>query len=179
MPLGSTYALVVLYDNNAVIGFPFEETDNGYFLKTCLTANEMHALDLELPPRILNLHYGDSFTRPLIRNWETLPWAMRLYKAWETKALPSMMLAKEHKQLSWFRIASHVKDSVLKQGFGPEARITFMDHIPGPSVMESKPGQREAQYDEMAVLKKMMPEVDWEANDGPGRVTRKIHFPDS
>jgi hypothetical protein len=96
-----------------------------------------------------------------IRNWMPLPWMMRLYESWKAKELPQMV-ARLEKPASWYQLASMSKDSIVKQGHGQASRLSFIDHIPGPSVLECRPDQVEPQHDEMAELKRIQPEIDWD-----------------
>ena len=160
MPVGAGRALVTLYDESVVLGFPYDEREDEYFVKTCLTANEINSLEIELPPGTLNFHYDKSFTRPKIRNWVQTAWMLRLFQSWSSKKLP-VMIKHPPKPMSWHRTASLVKDSISKQGHTQDSRITFIDHIPGPCIMECKPEQIEPQMDEEEEMKKFMQE--WNA----------------
>jgi hypothetical protein len=152
MPVGAGRALVILYDKAVVLGFPHEEKEDEYFVKTCLTANEMNSLDGELPPDTLNFHYDKAFTRPKIRNWVQTAWMMDLFNSWRSKKLP--VIAKyPPKPMSWYQTASLAKDSMTRQGHGQGSYISFIDHIPGPCVLEGKPGQVEARIDDSEEMK--------------------------
>jgi len=152
MPVGAGRALITLYDKTVVLAFPYDEKEDEYFVKTCLTANEMNSLEPELPPSPLNFHYDKTFTWPKIRNWVRLAWMLDLVKAWRSKKLPEMAKLPP-KPMSWHDIASWVKDVVARQGHGEGSRISFIDHIPGPCVLECKPGQVEARIDESEEIK--------------------------
>jgi hypothetical protein len=160
MPVGPGRALIIFYDKG-ILGFPCEEKEEGYFLKTCLTANEVNSLELEFPPQTLNFHYDPTFSKPKIRNWMPLPWMMNLHESWSSKKVPQMLKRLE-KPMSWYRLASLTRDSVVEQGHGERSRISFIDHIPGPSVLESRPDQVEPEHDEIAELKRLMPHIDWD-----------------
>jgi hypothetical protein len=160
MPIPPGRALIVLRDKD-ILGFPYEAREDGYFVKTCLTANEINSLEIELPPESLNFHYCKAFTRPKIRNWMPLPWMMNLHESWKAKKLPGIV-PRLQKPMSWYRVAALIKDSVKKEGHGEGSRMSFIDHIPGPCVLESRPDQVEPQHDEMAELKRLQPEIDWD-----------------
>ena len=85
---------------------------------------------------------------------------MNLYESWKAKNLPELIPNPE-REMSWFRTASLIKDNVIAEGHGSGSRILFVDEIPGPCVLEAKPGQVEAQYNEMAELRRARPDVDW------------------
>lgn len=55
-----------------------------------------------------------------------------------------------------------MKDNVAKNGHGPGSQICFTDQIPGPTVLELKPGQPIPVFDEIACLKQLKPDVDWD-----------------
>jgi len=159
MPVGAGRALVILYEKAVVLGFPYEEREDEYFVKTCLTANEMNSLEPELPPHALNFHYDKTFTRPRIRNWVRMAQMIDLFEAWRSKKLPEMEKC-PGEPLSWYRIASSVKDLVIKEGHGPDSRISFIDHIQGPCVLEAKPGEAEARIEEEEEMKLLAQEYD-------------------
>jgi len=108
------------------------------------------------------MHYGKEFVRPKIRNWFPSGEAAKLYEKLKNKVQPLPPEAKNNFK-NWKHIAQWVKDGTLHGGHGPGSRPFFLDNIPGPIVMESKPRERELVCDEAAIFKKQYPQYDWEA----------------
>jgi hypothetical protein len=162
-PVGTGRAFMIPYFKS-VLAFPYFETEAHYFITSCLSINEIHSLNLELPPHVLNLHYDMNFIRPQIRNWIPTGWMLDLYHSWERKTPPPpTQPPSEALRSDWGDIAARTKDLVLKAGHGPESKISFLDYIPGPFHMETRPGQVEPRIDELDAYKKQDPRYDWDA----------------
>jgi hypothetical protein len=142
LPVGPGRAFVMAY-NDSILGFTYKESEDEYFLTTCLTVNEMSSLREETPVRAYNFHYGEAFTEPADRREPT--GAMRDYiEIWRRRtpfsnaAAKTKAVAKEQR-LRWSNLAQRIRDVVLIEGHGPGSEIEFMDFIPGPRLMEAYP----------------------------------------
>jgi len=130
-------------------------------MTTCLTVNEINSLRPEMPPVAHNLHYGRDFVPPKIRNWMPLHYMTKLLKCWQAKVPAPPPYDKTTRFKNWKQLAPFIKDGSLREGHGPGSRLTFLDNIPGPLMLESKPGQVEGAYDEQAIYEKADPRYDW------------------
>jgi hypothetical protein len=160
LPVGPGRAFIVTYDPS-ILAFTYKETATEFFITTCLTINEMNSLGLEIPPRAYNLHYGETFTVPKIRNWIPTLQMKKHYDVWQGKV--PLRPPPAQPRVDWHRVASWIKDLALQAGHGPGSRLCFTDHVPGPCLLELRPGQVEWQYDELAEYKKFDPSQDWDA----------------
>lgn len=145
LPVGSGRAFVVPY-LGAILAFTYQETATEFIITTCLTVNEMHSLELELPPRV--------------RHWLPTSWLLDHYKCWQHKT-PLPPPAAPLKQ-RWSDVGHWIKDNMVKQGHGPGSQILFLDRIPGPCVLEIKPGYTEPRIDELDIYKQTRPGDDWD-----------------
>jgi hypothetical protein len=163
MPVGKSRAFVLQYFDT-VLAFTYKETDGEFFITTCLTVNEMNSLQLELPPHTLNLHYGDAFARPKLRNWIPTTYAAELHKRWQSKIPVPPPADNSMKAFrGWKHLAQFVKDAAIIGGHLPGLRLCFLDHIPGPATQEFKAGMPDTGFDELAEYKKLDPKRDWDA----------------
>lgn len=176
-PLGVGRALVFKY-LNSILAFTYEENECEYVITTCLTINELHSLNFEIPTSVHNFHYDPKFVPPKERNWFTTKFMIDLHDRWSNKA--PFGAPPEPIGQPWSRIAAWTKDIVKGQGHGPGSRMVFLDGIPGPSVMILRPGETERWYDEIAAYKECNPGYDWdeyfaelEANQ-PNKKNRRI-----
>ena len=142
LPVGPGRAFIMAY-HDSILGFTYKETEDEYFLTTCLTVNEMSSLREETPVRAYDFHYGEAFTEPADRK-EPIK-AMKDYiEIWRQRtpfsddALKTKAAAKE-KRLPWSRLAQRIRDIILIEGHGPGSEIEFVDYIPGPRLMEAYP----------------------------------------
>ena len=146
----------------SILAFPYKESADEFFITTCLSLHEIHSLEVDLPPYTANPHYDTvTFNEPKIRNWLPLRLMLDHYNAWERK-VPQPPPAPAFAKHRWHRVASFVPDIVRKQGHGPGSSIVFLDRIHGPCVLEVKPGQVEAQFDEWKIFRETHPDVDWD-----------------
>jgi hypothetical protein len=162
MPVGAARACVLSYFDS-LLAFTYTETDEEFFFTTCLTVNEINSLTPELPPQPLNLHYGQAFTRPTIRNWIVIGQMKMLYELWKAKkpfTVPNQTLPPG---LSWKKLASFVRDVAAKEGYGPGTELHFLDDIPCPFLFACRPGEPAGAFDELSAYKKTDPNVDWDA----------------
>jgi hypothetical protein len=161
MPVGPSRAFILSY-LDSILALTYKETDAEFFVTTCLTINEIHSLEREMPPCVYNLHYGPAFVKPRIRNWIPTQWMMRLHNCWQRKIpLPPPRDSKTKPAWSW--LANWARDHEKKEGHGPGSRFVFTDHIPGPLAQKLRPNETEEQYDELAVYKQILPKYDWDA----------------
>jgi hypothetical protein len=142
LPVGPGRAFIMGY-RDSILGFTYKETEDEYFLTTCLTVNEMSSLREETPVRAYNFHYGEAFTEPADRREPT--GTMREYiEIWRRRtpfsdaALKANAAKKEQPQ-RWSQTAQRIRDIVLIEGHGPGSQIEFMDFICGPRLMEAYP----------------------------------------
>src|SRR5207302_538125 len=84
MPVGPGRAFVLPYFDT-ILAFPYTETETEFFVTTCLTINEIHSLEREMPPQASNLHYGPAYILPRIRNWVPTRCMFNFNKCWERK----------------------------------------------------------------------------------------------
>jgi len=163
MPVASSRAFVLQY-YDSILAFTYKETEDEFFVTTCLTPNEMNSLQVELPPHTMNLHFGETFVRPKIRTWIPTQWMAELHNRWRNKVpMPPPANFKRNNFRDWKHLALFVKDAARISGHGPGSRLSFLDDIPGPAVMESKPGQAPMAFDELAAYKIHDPGRDWDA----------------
>jgi hypothetical protein len=142
LPVGPGRAFIMGY-RDSILGFTYKETDDEYFLTTCLSVNEMSSLREETPVRAYHFHYGEAFTEPA--DCKEPVEAMRDYiEIWRrrtpfnTTALKTKAAAKE-RRLRWSELAQRIRDIVLIEGHGPGSEIEFTNFIPGPRLMEAYP----------------------------------------
>jgi hypothetical protein len=161
MPLGVGSALVVPYDKS-LLAFTYKESPDEFFITTCLTVKELSILKFRLPPLVYNWHYGESFTLPQVRHWAPSNHVKEFMDAWNRKTPfdPPQAPGNRH---DWKRWGAMMKDLLVRQGHGPGSEVCFLDNIPGPNVLESKPGQSPMAYDELAEYKRWKPEEEWDA----------------
>jgi hypothetical protein len=162
LPLGQGRAFMLEY-HESLLAFTYTETPEEYFVTTCLTINEMNSLRPELPPVAHNLHYGREFVQPKIRNWLPLNQMLKIYKRWQKKIPLPPPMEKSSRFKRWSRLATFTKDAALIEGHGPGTHLSFLDQIPGPLMLESKPGQVEGVFDEQALYEQADPRYDWAA----------------
>ena len=146
---------------DSFLAFPFKESDSEYFITTCLSAKEVHALDPELPPQAFNFHYGRAFTSPVVRTWLPLNVLLNVYNSWEAKK-PVEPILKPISEKNWYRLASFMKDVAIKQGHGPGSQLRFVDDVFGPSFMEFRPRQVPVAWNDQLDYAKADPKYDWE-----------------
>ena len=144
LPVGSGRAFVMNY-LDSILAFTYKESDDEYFLTTCLTVNEMSSLRAESPVRAYNFHYGEAFTEPADRREPVQNMAAHL-ETWRrrTPFTPVRSLAvrtKKDLRREWAALAQRVRDIALIAGHGPGSEIAFVDHIPGPRIMEAYPAE--------------------------------------
>jgi hypothetical protein len=166
MPVGKSFAFVIQFQES-MLAFTYKETPDEYILTTCLTINEINSLELRYPAYAHNLHYGEAFTKPRLRTWFPSRWMEDIYSRWRRKVpLPPPLAPLEglsgRKLGNWHWLGHQVKDGVVKNGHGHGSQFCFTDQIPGPCVMEIKPGQSIPAFDEIQILKGWKPDVDWE-----------------
>jgi hypothetical protein len=161
LPVGVGHALVIQH-GRSLLAFTYKESPGEFFITTCLTVKELSTLEYYAPPVVLNWHYGESFTPPQIRHWIPTQTMKTLLDAWDRKT-PLAPPRKRDLTWHWKRVGSILKDITVNAGHGPASQIHFLDNIPGPNVMECKPGQRLLDYDEMASYKAVDPAEDWDS----------------
>jgi len=161
MPIGPGRAFIIPHERS-ILAFTYEETDTEYILTTCLTINEIHSLQPELPPLAMNFHYGPGFVPPRLRNWKPTHALTDFLKIWTRKEHFEKQEPRKSKPLDWHWLAYWCRDHTIKKGFGPGSSLYFQDNIPGPRVLEVAPGHQMLQYDELAAYKKVRPQYDWE-----------------
>ena len=110
----------------------------------------------------MNFHYGPDFNPPRIRNWIPTVDMIRHCKAWKRKQPLPPPKPRDKKPMNWHWLAYWCRDYTLKRGYGPGSDLCFVDNIPGPGVIELKPGQQQRRYDELANYKLAKPDIDWE-----------------
>ncbi len=163
VPCGQGRAFVFAY-NDSVLAFPYRENTPGeYFIATCLTALEINSLQLELPPCVHNFHYGGDYTSPTRRHWRPILHIRDIYEKWQQKKPPKPG-RDDRDKYQWNRKMGYLlRDVTVKQGYGPGSGIYFMDHIRGPHIAQTQPGQPESSYDELEEAGKLGIEGDWSA----------------
>jgi hypothetical protein len=160
LPVGPGRAFILCCDDS-ILAFPYKESEDEFFITTCLTTNEINSLGQELPPQAFNFHYGPAFTQPSIRHWIPTARMCEAHKCWNRKA----PLPKPHVGLPdqrWARMASWMRDIVERQGHGPGSRLAFVDNIPGPCEVTFLPGEKEPQFNELEGYKQTDPSYDWD-----------------
>ena len=140
LPVGPGRAFIMAY-NDSILGFTYKETEDEYFLTTCLTVNEMSSLREERPVRAYNFHYGESFTEPADRP-EPVGTMQDYIEIWRRrtpfKAVAQIRVGpKKDRRMGWSEMAQRIRDVILIEGHGPGSEIEFMDFIPGPRLMEA------------------------------------------
>jgi hypothetical protein len=142
LPVGPGRAFVMRY-HDSILAFTCKETEDEYFLTTCLTVNEMSSLREERPVRAYNFHYGESFTEPGDRP-EPVGIMQEYIEIWRRrtpfKAVAQVRVGpKKDRRMGWADVAQRIRDIVLIEGHGPGSEIAFVDFIPGPRLMEAYP----------------------------------------
>lgn len=138
MPVGAGRAFVVGY-HDSILAFTYKESDEEYFLTTCLTVNEINSLRAERPVQQFHFHYGETFTAPA--NCPEPVAEMEHYlELWKQRA----PLAADHGGgnkygNNWPYLAQRVRDIALVQGHGPGSQVLFENLIPGPRLMTAYP----------------------------------------
>jgi hypothetical protein len=161
MPVGQSRAFILPHFNS-LLAFTYTETDDEFFVTTCLTVKEISSLQLQLPPQTFNQHYGKAFTPPKVRNWLPSEEAVDLFKKWQNKT-PLGQPPETDYFKNWKHLAMWIVESLKIEGHSPGSRLCFLDNIPGPSTIAIKPGQQERLFDELGAYKKAHPEEDWDA----------------
>ncbi len=139
LPVGPGRAFILGY-RDSILGFTYKETEDEYFLTTCLTVNEMSSLREETPVRAYHFHYGEAFTEPAGCENNTV--AMRdCLEIWRQRTPFSdpAPAQKTKTPTPWTWTAQRIRDVVLIEGHGPGSEIEFMHHVPGPRLMEAYP----------------------------------------
>ncbi len=160
LKVGQSRAFIVPYFHS-VLAFTYTETEEEFFVTTCLTVNEMNSVGIELPPLTFNQHYGKEFTRPRIRNWIPTAHLTDLVNKLQAK-VPVTPVEEPDYFKNWKHLAIWMNDSMKISGHGPGSRLCFLDNIPGPMTIEVKPNEKEMVFDELEAYKKVIPKVDWE-----------------
>ena len=142
MTVGKGDAFLFNY-NGSLLAFPFEESDDEFVVTTCLTVREINSLELELPPRVFNSHYGPAFTPPVVRNWRPEKMAQALYDSWKHKVPLPMPAPKPKRLATWSQAAGTVKDEAHRMGRVAGCRLQFTDNLPGLAVVYLPPRQAE------------------------------------
>ena len=63
----------------------------------------------------------------------------------------------------WSDAGHWIKGHLVEAGHGPGSQLLFLDRIPGPCILERRPGESEPRYNELEAYKKTHPERDWDA----------------
>jgi hypothetical protein len=142
---------LVLPSPDGFLAFTFKETSTEYFITTCLSVNEINDIKPIVPSITFDLHYGESYTRPRIRNWNPLEAMVRFVSLWQQRnPLEPMAMATFRKD--WPAQAKVIQLVVRSRGHGADSRLHFLDSIPGPNFIEFLPNQPLLQFDEAAFL---------------------------
>jgi len=160
MKVGQSRAFILPYFDSA-LAFTYTETEEEFFVTTCLTVNEINSVEIELPPLTFNQHYGKDFTRPRIRNWLPTQDVTTLYKKLRDK-VPAVPKEETDFFKNWKQLAIWMNDCMKISGHGPGSRLCFLDNIPGPMTIEIKPNEKEGVFDELEAYKKAYPKEDWD-----------------
>ncbi len=161
LPVGPGLAFILPY-NESILAFPFELEDNEIVLTTCLTIHEMNSLERQLPPLAFNVHYGPTCAVPRIRHWLPAKWMFEAYEKWERKVPLPPPQPEMSSRLTWHRVAHLIRDSETAKGHGPGTKFSFLDHIPGPYVVDYLPTVPEPRVDERQVHKNVDPDPNWD-----------------
>jgi hypothetical protein len=166
MPVGKSFAFVIQW-HESMLAFTYKETPREYIITTCLTINEINSLERQLPAFAYNLHFGEVFTKPRLRTWFPSQWMEDIYSRWQRKIPPPPPVPRPEGRVArklenWHWLGHQIKDGVVKNGHGPGSQICFTDQIPGPCVLEMKPGQPVPAFDEIQFMKEWKPDVDWD-----------------
>ena len=153
LPVGPGRAFIIGYDGY-ILAFTYKETDDEYFITTCLTVNEMSSLREESPVRAYNFHYGENFTEPAERTLRPDDDMREYIQLWQRRApfkgtfAPKSTDAKK-KPFDWRYVAPRIREITLIDGHGPGSRIEFRDYIPGPHVMLASPPENVPEGDKL------------------------------
>jgi hypothetical protein len=143
LPVGPGRAFITHFDGS-ILAFTFKETDDEYFITTCLTVNEMNSLREETPVRAYNFHYGETFTPPAERTTDPVADMHEAYRLWQERAPFKGNFAPQRRpaqkpEPNWSAVAQRIREIALVDGHGPGSHIEFRDYIPGPRVMLARP----------------------------------------
>jgi len=134
MPINTGRAFVVPYFNS-LLAFTYKETDDEYFITTCLTVRELHGLVLENPAQVAYLHYGPAFTPPSdTSNWKAQPEAERLYRIWKDQVTLKRNDVPPGPENTWNRYAALIR-RVTELDHGLDTRMEFIHQIHGPGTI--------------------------------------------
>jgi hypothetical protein len=142
LPVGPGRAFIMSY-RDSILAFTYKETEDKYFVTTCLTVNEMSSLREETPVRTYNFHYGETLTEPAGRKEPV--GAMKDYIEIWRKRTPfsdeaiNVRAKNQERRTGWPQLAQRIRDITLIEGHGPGSAIEFVDYIPGPRLMEAYP----------------------------------------
>jgi hypothetical protein len=130
---------LVLPNMDEFLAFTYEETDSETFLTTCLDQSMVYDLRGSLPIRSFNLHYGEAYTQPKIRNWN--PWAetIKYQTQWQRKKLIQPREVLPFKK-DWPAKSKRIQPLVRSMGHNENSKLCFYDDIPGPGVFQLLPG---------------------------------------
>lgn len=158
---GGRAFLIAFGEGDTFLAFPFKESESEYFITTCLSMKEVHAMESEFSTEAFNFHYDRPFTMPTERNWTPPKRMIACFKAWSNKVETKIGL-RPSSEKNWYRVASFLKGSAEKRGrYRPGWVLQFVDNIPGPSVAEIEPGELKKSWTD-AEYANLLPEFDWE-----------------
>ena len=142
---------LILPNHDEFLAFTYRKSPTEYFITTCLSQNEVYALKVALPAKTFNLHYGESFTRPKVRNWNPLA-EMFKYEAQWTERKPVESIELPCYKMDWSARCKDMANFVRLAGHNGKSELLFLDNIPGPNTIEVYPGQTVPMFDEVAFL---------------------------
>lgn len=147
---------LILPNLDAFLAFTYRESETELFVTTCLSLNEINELKVRLPSRAFNLHYGESFSEPTIRNWNPLAAMLDYEKQWQQKQ-PLMPIEILDFDKDWSKQCRKVKFIVDKRmGHSADSKLVFLDDIPGPYSIDMKAGETNQKFNESEFIAEIL-----------------------
>jgi hypothetical protein len=125
----------------SVMALPYQETSEEFIVLTCLSMNEINAMDLDSPVRLLYLHYEPHFSEPQTSNGTPDEWVGMLYNCWSQKKAYRRAPSLSPKS-KWSIMAHRMIDHAKRLGHGPGSYLQFHGNILGPGVVEFDPKKK-------------------------------------
>jgi len=128
-------ACVVPY-GESFLAFPFEESATEFLFLTCLTPKQINRLEQMLPTRVLDPHYGPTYTPPANRMWDVDYQQQLHHNCWldrrvEEPAEPAPTTIADGWKV--WRLALRFLDKTMVEfGRGPGTSLEFRDGVYGP-----------------------------------------------
>lgn len=136
---------LILPQHNEFLAFTYRKDPSEYVITTCLSKEEVYDLKTQLPAKTFNFHYGESFQPPKVRNWNPLADMVRYEAEWRNKKPLEPVGFSYDKE--WSEICNNFIHAMRDAGYTGDSKLHFIDDIPGPHTLATKPGQSLLKFD--------------------------------